>query len=370
MEKNNTRGVTMDLSTSFCGFKLDNPLMPAAGPLVGDFEKIMAIASFGVGAVVTKTISTKAALVPRPCIYGDNNKIMNAELWSEYPPEKWIEEILPKLKAECSAPIIVSVGYSKEDMEILIPKLNEYADAFEISTHYVGKNLDVIARTVKTISNNTDKPFFMKISPHIPDVVGFAKMAKENGASGIVAINSLGPSMLIDIEKRKVLVGNGEGEVWTSGPSIKPMALAIVNKIKEAVPDLTVIGVGGVSSAGDVIEFLLAGADAVQMLSSAMIKGKDLYEKIISNLPKALEYYGFKSIQEVIDTKLIKRDIKFQPKYPNVDLKRFTGCKLCERICPYFAIKVKKSAKVNIKNCFGCGLCETRCPVSAISGMF
>lgn len=360
----------MDLSTSICGFKLDNPLMPASGPLVGDFEKIMAIASFGVGAIVTKTISSIAAVVPRPCIYGDNNKIMNTELWSEYPPEKWIDEILPKLKSECSVPIIVSVGYSKEDMESLIPKLNKYADAFEISTHYVGKDLEVIAQTVKTIRNNTDKPFFMKISPHLPDVVGFAKMAKENGASGIVAINSLGPSMIIDIEKRKVLLGNEEGEVWTSGPSIKPIALSIVNRIKEAVPDFTVIGVGGVSSAEDVLEFLLAGADVVQMLSSAMIKGKDLYEKIIRDLPKTLQYYGFNSIQEVINTKLIKEKVKVKQKYLKIELKRCIGCKLCERVCPYFAMKVNKKARVDVRACFGCGLCETRCPVNAISGMF
>jgi len=360
----------MDLSTSICGIKLDNPLMPAAGPLVGDFEKITAIASFGVGALVTKTISSIAAVVPRPCIYGDNNKIMNAELWSEYPPEKWIEGILPKLKVESKVPIIVSVGYSKEDMENLIPRLNEYADAFEISTHYVGKNLDVIAQTVKTIRNNTNRPFFMKISPHIPDVIGFAKMAKENGASGIVAINSLGPSMIIDIEKRKVLVGNEDGEVWISGPSIKPMALAIVNKIKEAVPDFTVIGVGGVSSAKDVIEFLLAGADAVQLLSSAMIKGKDLYEKIIGDLPKTLEYYGFNSVKEVITAKLEKGKVNFKPRYPKIELKRCIGCSLCARICPYFAIKVNKKAKVDVKACFGCGLCEKRCPVNAISGVF
>jgi len=360
----------MDLSTSICGLKLDNPLMPASGPLVGDFDKIMAIAGFGVGAIVTKTISSIAANVPRPCIYGDNNKIMNAELWSEYSPEKWIKEILPKLKSECSLPIIVSVGYSKEDMEYLIPRLNEYADAFEVSTHYVGKDLDVMAEIVKTISNKTDKPFFLKISPHIPDVVGFAKMAKENGASGIVAINSLGPSMIIDIEKRKVLIGNEQGEVWTSGPSIKPIALSIVNKIKEAVPDFTVIGVGGVSSSEDVIEFLLAGADAVQMLSSAMIKGKDLYEKIIRDLPKTLKYYGFNSIQEVINSKLIKEKVKIKPDYPKIELKRCIGCMLCERICPYFAIKVNKKAKVDVSACFGCGLCEARCPVNAISGVF
>lgn len=360
----------MDLSTRICGLKLENPLMPAAGPLGGSFEKIMAIASFGVGALVTKTISTKAAEVPRPCIYGDNNKIMNTELWSEYPPEKWIEEILPKLKAEVNVPLIISVGYSKEDMEMLIPKLNEYADAFEIPINYRGKDLEAIAEIVKTIRNNTDKPFFIKINPNIPQIVEFSKMVKANGASGIVAINSLGPSMIVDIEKRKIVMGNEEGEVWTSGPSSKPIALAIVNKIKEAIPDFTVIGVGGVFSAEDVVEFLLAGADGVQMISAAMIKGKDLYEKIIRDLPKTLEYYGFNSIQEVIDVKLIKEKGRPQPKYPKVQLKRCIGCKLCERVCPYFAMKVNKKAKVNVTACFGCGLCEARCPVSAISGMF
>lgn len=359
----------MNLNTKIAGIELKNPLMPAVGPLVGDYEKMMCLEGFGLGCMVTKTISTAAANVPRPCIYGEKDRIMNAELWSEYPPEYWIEEVLPKVKNDLKIPLIVSVGYTKDDMKELIPKLDKYADAFEISTHYVGKNLEVIGDTVKTIRENTEKPIFLKISPHIPDVVGFAKVVKENGADGIVAINSLGPTMKIDIMNRKVLIGNDKGQVWSSGPAIKPVALAIVNQIKSAVPDFTVIGAGGIESAEDVIEFLLAGADAVQMLSAALLKGKDLYEKILKDLPQTLKKYNFSSVEEVINTKLSKGEVKFEPDHPHIDEEKCIKCGLCKKVCPYFAIDIDEKVRVNNEKCFGCGLCQSRCPVKAISGV-
>lgn len=359
----------MDLSCKIDGISLKNPLMPASGPLVGDEKKMKVLAHMGVGCMVTKTISTKAAQVPRPCIYGGKNYIMNCELWSEYSPEKWLNEILPSLKSSSDIPTIISCGYTKEDLEILIPKLDKYADAFEISTHYVGKDLNKIAETVKTIRKNTKKPFYMKLSPHMPDPVAFAKMVKKNGGNGIVATNSLGPTMIIDIEKRRIKVGNDKGQVWSSGPMIKPISLAIVKMIKEEVKDLTVIGVGGIKSAEDVVEYLLAGADAVQMLSGAMIYGKDLYEKIIKELPEVLRKYGFESIQDVIDTNLKQCEVKYVPKNPVINKDKCIKCKLCEKVCPYFAIELDEWPKVDINKCFGCGLCQSRCPKNAISGV-
>lgn len=360
----------MDISTSIAGIKLKNPVMPASGPLVGSYEKMIALEKMGIGCMVAKTISIEGAKVPRPCIYGSSDSIMNAELWSEYPLKYWLENILPNLKRDLKIPLILSVGYTKEDMEVLIPSLDSYADAFEVSTHYVGKDLNVIGNTVKTITNLTRKPVFMKISPHIPDPVEFAKAVRENGAAGIVAINSLGPAMKIDIKNRKTLVGNEKGEVWVSGPVIKPLALAIINRIKTAMPDFTVIGTGGISSAEDVLEFLLAGASAVQMLSSAMIKGKDLYKKIVDDLPAVLEKYNFSSVEEVIKTPLKKPDIKYSPDYPQIDDRKCTLCGLCGKVCPYFAITVDKKVKIDYDKCFGCGLCQSRCPSKAIGGVF
>lgn len=365
----------MKLETEIAGIKLKNPLMPASGPLVGDDKKMLYLEKLGVGCMVTKTISIKGAEVPRPCIFGKGNRIMNAELWSEYPLEQWAEEILPALKSDSEIPLIISAGYTKDDMSILIPALDKFADAFEISTHYVGKDLENIRNTVKEIRKHTKKPLFMKISPHIPDVVSFAKAIKEEGATGIVAINSLGPTIELDLEKKSILMGNTEGFMWSSGPVIKPIALATVYKIKETMPDLIVIGVGGVESAKDVIEFILAGADGVQMLSAAMLKGKDLYEKIINDLPKELEKYGFSSIAEVKNTKLKKNELIFAPNFPKIDNDKCISCGLCEKICPYFAMEhTINSEKViyfaNEKNCFGCGLCQSKCPVNAITNVY
>lgn len=359
----------MDLSTNIAGISLKNPLMPASGPLVGSYEKMMALQKFGVGCMVAKTISIKGAEVPRPCIIANQDSLMNAELWSEYSLEYWLDNILPDLKRDLKIPLILSVGYTKEDMEVLIPALDRYADAFEVSTHYVGKDLSVIGNTVRTITSNTKKPVFMKISPHIPDPVAFARVVRENGAAGIVAINSLGPTMKIDIARRRVLVGNESGEVWTSGPAIKPVALAIINKIKTAMPDFTIIGTGGAASAEDVVEFLLAGADAVQMLSAAMLKGKDLYERIVKDLPEVLQKYNFSSVKEVIETPLIKGKVKFNPDHPIIDHRKCKKCGICARVCPYFALTMDDKVNVDEEKCFGCGLCESRCPSKSISGV-
>ncbi|MFW6285081.1 MAG: dihydroorotate dehydrogenase, partial [Bacillota bacterium] len=237
----------MNLKTRFDGLELKNPLMPASGPLVGDDKKLKFMADAGCGAIVTKTISTKAPNIPKPCIYGANQYVMNSELWSEYPLEDWVETFLPKFKKESDRPLIVSVGYSEEDMKALIPKLDPFADAFEVSTHYVGTDLSVIGNTVKVIRSLTKKPFYMKISPHIPDPEGFAHTIKENGANGIVAINSLGPTIHVNVKRRALEYGGPDGYVWTTGPVIKNLALGVVYKIKSAEPDLTVIGVGGIA---------------------------------------------------------------------------------------------------------------------------
>lgn len=355
----------MNLKTTFDGLILKNPLMPAAGPLVGDDEKMKFLQDAGCGAMVAKTISTKDAHIPKPCIYAEKNFVMNSELWSEYPKEKWIDEFLPNYLKVKDIPLFISVGYTKEDMEILIPLLDPFADAFEVSTHYVGTNIDVIAETVKTIRKYTKKPLYMKISPHIPDPAAFARVIKENGANGIVAINSLGPTMKIDLEKRSIIYGNESGFVWTSGPAIKNLALATVYKIKNAEPSLTIIGVGGIESADDVIEFLLAGASAVQMLSAALLKGKGLYQKIIEDLPKKLEKYGFSSIEEVIATTLFK-DVKYKRSVPTLIEEKCIKCDLCVKICPYFAIEMKDVITFDENKCFECGLCVVKCPTHAI----
>ena len=361
----------MNLSTNLAGLTLANPLLPASGPLSGDAEKLLWLDGQGVGALVTKTISVEAAVVPRPCIAGGKDWLRNAELWSEFSSERWVAEFLPTVKKKTTRPLIVSVGYTEADLRNLVPRLDPFADAFEVSTHYVGKDLAAIGRTVEAIRSLTAKPVFLKISPHLPDPIAFAHTVLAAGATGVAAINSLGPTLGIDLARRSIAWGNPQGESWTSGPAIKPLALALVRRIKDAVPECVIIGTGGVQSAEDVLEFLLAGADAVQMLSAALLKGKDLYAKILAALPATLTKYGFSSIAEVTATRLKPYEPRWEPRFPVVDKGSCTRCGLCEKICPYFAMTVTKgsAAKADPKLCFGCGLCESKCPVNAISGV-
>ncbi|HOP57459.1 MAG TPA: 4Fe-4S binding protein [Bacillota bacterium] len=357
----------MDLKTTFDGLELENPLMVASGPLNGDDKKIAFFASEGVGALTTKTISTKEPMIPKPCIYGGYDHVLNSELWSEYPLEKWTREFLPAIVKGKDRPLIVSVGYSEEDMETLIPELDRFADAFEVSTHYVGTDLDKIRHIVETIKKHTEKPVYMKISPHLPDPEGFAKTIREAGASGVVAINSLGPSMKVDTDKRSTAYGNASGYAWLSGPAIKPVALATVYRIKQAEPSLTVIGVGGIAKADDVLEFLLAGASAVQMLSAALIKGKQLYRQIIAALPAALEKHGFSSIQEVVDTQLTNT-VSFTANFPAWQKDGCNRCRICEKACPYFAISyLEGNILFDHTKCSKCGLCAAICPAGVIT---
>ena len=355
----------MDLSIELLGKKFSNPLGPAAGPLCEGLENMLFFNDNSCGYMVSKTISIEGAIVKKPCIAGTSNTIYNRELWSELHSDEWIETILPKVFSEKKKPLIISVGYKEEDFKYLIPKLDPFADFFEISTHYVKENLDGIVRSIR---ENTDKPIFMKLSPHVTDYLGFVKKVIGAGATGIVAINSLGPATAVDLKNRSLLLGD---EVWISGPVIKPIALHRVYHIRKAFPDIPIIGVGGIAKAEDVLEFIFAGADLVQMLSSALIKGRYLYDKIVKDLPKALEKYGFSSIEEIRKVRketIFKVEEEKKNNFPEFN-ENCTLCGLCVKICPAGALSEDRKIIVDKNKCIQCGLCESRCPYDAISGV-
>lgn len=355
----------MDLSVKILGLHFDNPLGPSAGPLTEGLENMRFFNNNTCGVNVSKTISVEGAIVAKPCIAGTSNTIYNCELWSELHSDVWISEILPTIHKEKKKPLIVSAGYLEEDFRTLIPKLDPFADIFEISTHYVKDNL---AGIVQSIRENTDKPIFMKLSPHVDDYLGFVQTVLDAGATGIVAINSLGPGTAIDLKNRSVLLAE---EIWISGPSIKPIAIHRVYNIRKAFPDIPIIGVGGIGKAEDVLEFILAGADLVQMLSSALIKGRRLFDKIVKDLPAVLEKYGFSSIEEIRKVRketIFKTLEKFENNPPSFN-ERCNMCGLCVLICPAGALSESDTIIVDKEKCIRCGLCESRCPRDAIYGV-
>ena len=289
----------MDISTEIAGLKLENPLMPAAGPLTGKPKLVERVADQGVGALVTKTISTEAAEVPKPAIARLNGGVLNCEKWSEDPPERWIDDYFPAIAEENDRPIIISLGYNPEQISELLPKVEEFGSAFELSSHYLGRDPEPIRNIAKAASALTDKPIFVKLSPHVPDLGEFASAAVDGGASGIVAINSVGPGLEIDLDDLTSPLGSDDGYGWLSGPPIKPLALGAVNEIYNAV-DVPVIGVGGIASARDLLQFIAAGASATQMLSHAISEGAETYSEIIDGVPKELEKLGIEKLGDLI----------------------------------------------------------------------
>ena len=289
----------MDISTEIAGLKFDNPLMPAAGPLTGKPGLVEKVAKKGVGGIVTKTVSTEAADVPKPAIAKLNGGVLNCEKWAEEPPSQWIEDYYPTISKSVNVPLIISLGYNPEQIRELIPEINPFADAFELSSHYLGRDPEPIKNIAAAASELTDKPIFVKLSPHVPDLGEFAGAAVDGGAAGIVAINSVGPGLEIDLDSLSSPLGSDDGYGWLSGPPIKPLALQAVNEIYKAV-DVPVIGVGGIASMRDLLQFIAAGASATQMLSHAISEGRDTYSDIIEGLPEELEKLGIDDISDLL----------------------------------------------------------------------
>ncbi|MEF8837357.1 MAG: dihydroorotate dehydrogenase [Candidatus Bipolaricaulota bacterium] len=289
----------MDISTEIAGLTLENPLMPAAGPLTGNPKLVGRVAGQGVGALVTKTISTEAAKVQKPAIAKLNGGVLNCEKWSEDPPERWIDDYFPTIYRETDVPLILSLGYSPDHIRELLPKIEEFATAFELSSHYLGRDPEPILNIAAAASEITDKPVFVKLSPHVPDLGEFASAAVEGGAAGIVAINSVGPGLEIDLDDLSSPLGSDDGYGWLSGPPIKPLALGAVNEIYNTV-DVPVIGVGGIASARDLLQFVAAGASATQMLSHAISEGAEAYGKIIDEVPRELEKIEVENLTDLI----------------------------------------------------------------------
>ncbi|MEF8799372.1 MAG: dihydroorotate dehydrogenase [Candidatus Bipolaricaulota bacterium] len=289
----------MDISTEFAGLKMDNPLMPAAGPLTGKPSLVKSVAEQGVGGIVTKTVSTEAADVPKPAIAKLGEGVLNCEKWAEEPPSQWIDDYYLRIKRDVDVPVIVSLGYNPDQIKELLPEIEPFADAFELSSHYLGRDPEPIREIASAASDLTDKPIFVKLSPHVPDLGEFASAAVDGGASGIVAINSVGPGLEIDLETLRSPLGSEDGYGWLSGPPIKPLALQAVNEIYNSV-EVPVIGVGGIASAHDLLQFVAAGASATQMLSHAISEGKERYSEIIKNIPEELERLGTETLSELV----------------------------------------------------------------------
>jgi dihydroorotate dehydrogenase (NAD+) catalytic subunit len=281
-----------DLAVGFCGIQLKNPVIAASGTFgYGvEFEDVVHLEKLG-GFVVKGLSKEPMTGNPPPRLYETAAGMLNAIGLQNIGARAFIEEKLPKLRKIKDIVFFANVfGYKREDYESTIEILNEGEGiaAYELNvscpnTAHGGiqfgsdpRSLDEVVSTAKRVSR---RPLIVKLSPNVTSVGYMARVAENAGADAISLVNTF-VAMAIDVETRKPRIANVTAGL--SGPAIKPIALRMVYEVSKAVK-LPVIGIGGISTAVDIIEFMLAGATAIQV-GTASYWDPRATEKIVDEL--------------------------------------------------------------------------------------
>ena len=292
------------LSVNLCGIELDNPLIPASGTFGYGYEfaELYDINMLG-------TFSCKGTtLQPRfgnetPRIAEAPAGMLNAVGLQNPGVDAVIAEELPKLKKCFQKPMMANVsGFSIEEYTAVCEKLDREPQVgwleVNISCPNVhgggmsfGTDPEQAAAVTRAVKAVTSKPVIMKLSPNVTDITAIAKACEAAGADGISLINTL-MGMRIDLKTRKPVLANVTGGL--SGPAIFPVALRMVWQVARAV-SIPVIGMGGISSAEDVIEMMLAGAAAVE-IGAANLRDPWICPKILADLPAVMDRYGIEKL--------------------------------------------------------------------------
>lgn len=298
----------VDLRTKLSSLELDNPLIPASGcyGFGQDFAPLYDLNILGSISFKGTTVEPREGnALPRiaECPMGMLNSV-----GLQNPGVKVVvEEELPALKKIFHKPLVANIsGFSFEEFSILAEEMDKVENVglleVNISCPNVhnggmafGTDAKNVAEVCKRVKEKTKKPVYMKLSPNVTDITEMAKAAEAAGADGISLINTL-LGMRIDIKRRRPVLANKVGGY--SGPAIFPIALRMVYQVRKAV-QIPVIGMGGIASAEDVIEMMMAGASAVEIGAENLVHPY-VCRDILENLPILCEELGISSLQEII----------------------------------------------------------------------
>ncbi|MGM9947131.1 dihydroorotate dehydrogenase [Floccifex sp.] len=297
----------MDISVKLPGLHLKNPIIPASGcfGFGKEFAEIYDLSILGGIAIKSATPKERFGN-PTPRIAETPMGMLNAIGLQNKGVDSIIENELPFL-AQYDTEIIANVaGASEEEYVEVIQKLNDQSviKAFELNISCpnvkhggigLGTNPELAAHVTRMCKEVAKKPVYVKLSPNVTDIVSIAKAVEKAGADGLVLINTL-LGMRIDLKTGKPLLANVTGGL--SGPAIKPVAIRMVYQVAQAV-SIPIIGVGGITCAQDVLEFLNAGASAVEVGAQNFVDPM-VCPKIIEELPEVLVQYGYTSLQDAI----------------------------------------------------------------------
>ena len=297
-----------EMKVTLCGIEIDNPIIPASGTFGYGYEfaELYDINCLGSFSFKGTTRDPRFGN-PTPRIAECTAGMINAVGLQNPGVDKVISEELPKLKKCFHKPVMANVsGFSVEDYAYTCERLNkeEQVGWLEVNVSCpnvhgggmsFGTSPEAAATVTKAVKAVTKKPVIIKLSPNVTDIVSIAKACEEAGADGISLINTL-LGMRIDLRTKKPVIANKMGGF--SGSAIFPVAVRMVYQVAHAVK-IPVVGMGGVTTAEDVIEMMLAGATAVEVGAANLVDPYASYN-IVNDLPAVMEKYGIKSLSEII----------------------------------------------------------------------
>lgn len=296
----------LSLAVELAGLGLRNPIMNAAGILGMSSYQLKRLYESGAGAVVTKSLGRQPRNGhPNPTIVFVEGGVINS-MGLPNPSAEYFRDEIKRLKAE-NIPVLASFfAASIEDFRYLASILTDAgADALEIncSCPNVGREKcmleadpESLEKVTKAVREASSLPVFVKLTPNVANIVEGAKIAEENGADGITAVNTL-KALAVDIDLRKPILSNIIGGL--SGPALKPVALRCVWELFENI-EIPIIGCGGVSNWRDAVEFLLCGASAIQIGTALMNHGVELFKEVNEGIGRYLEENGFRGVKDIV----------------------------------------------------------------------
>ena len=296
------------LSVELCGIELDNPVIPASGTygFGYEFAELYDINCLGTFSFKGTTKDPRFGN-PTPRIAECSMGMLNAVGLQNPGVEAVIKEELPKLKPVFHKPVMANIsGFSVDDYVYTAQKLDaeEQVGWLEVNISCpnvhgggmsFGTDPDAAYEVIHAVRQVTKKPLIAKLSPNVTDITAIAKACEKAGADAVSLINTL-LGMRIDLKTKKPVLANTTGGL--SGPAVFPVAVRMVYQVHKAV-SIPVIGMGGVSSAEDVIEMMMAGATAVE-IGAANLVDPFACPKIIEELPAVMDKYGIENLTDII----------------------------------------------------------------------
>jgi dihydroorotate dehydrogenase (NAD+) catalytic subunit len=281
--------------------------MLASGILGYSAVTLQSIVEGGAGAVVTKSVGLKPQKgYPNPTVVQADCGLINAMGLPSPGIDEFANEIR-EAKTVLKAPLIVSVyGYSEDEYAAVAKKaVAAGANAVELNVSCphvketgseIGQNPETLAKVVKKVKEVVEKPVFVKLSQNVTSIADIAEVAAKAGADALTAINTV-KAIAIDTETTLPILANKVGGL--SGPAIKPIALRCVYDIYERVK-VPIIGCGGVTDWRDAVEFLLAGASAIQIGTAIATEGPNVFKAVSRGIEAYLKSKGFRSVEEIV----------------------------------------------------------------------